>query len=219
MTSTIFDGSRYMKQYTLKITATPPTDWSGVEKAHVDSFTWGDGTSSPKMYGQLVYVKNGSEENGLYVHLFCDEKHPVSVETKPDGMVWLDSCMEFFFSLHDAGVEDNRFVNFECNSLGVSYIGFGIVGDRVFLRDIGVERFPVQVSIEEDGWHVFTFIPEGDLKKMFDLTDVNEGTVMTGNFNKCDENANAPFGTWSPVYTPQPDFHRPDFFGRIVISR
>lgn len=209
-----------MKQYTLKITNTPPSDWSNIERAAVESYVWGGAERAFRTYGQLSYAKTGDENEGLYIHLFCEEKNPVSVETQFDGKVFLDSCMEFFFNMHEEGAPENRYLNIECNSLGVTHIGFGEERrGRVFLDSLGVERFPVTVKIGSEGWEIFEFIPVAALKKLFGISDVNENTVMTGNFYKCDENADAPFGSWSPIVAPKPDFHRPEYFGKIVITK
>lgn len=209
-----------MKQYNLKITTAVPTDWSGIERADVDAYVWGGAERAYKTYGQLCYAKTDDEKAGLYIHLFCEEKNTVSVETKPDGEVCMDSCMEFFFNMHEEGSDENRYLNIECNSLGVTHIGFGKDRyGRVFLDSLGVERFPVTVNIGADGWEITEFVPEASLKKIFGLSDVNETTVMVGNFYKCDENANAPFGSWNPVVAQNPDFHRPECFGKIVISK
>ena len=209
-----------MKQYTLKITNTAPVDWSDIARAHVDSYVWGGAERAYKTYGQLAYAKTGDAETGLYVHLFCEEKNPVSKERKPDGMVCMDSCMEFFFGMREADSEDLHYLNIESNSLGVTFMSFGESRyDRVFLDSLGIERFPVSVKLGEDGWEVFVFVPEADLKKIFGLAEIGEGTVMTGNFYKCDENANAPFGSWAPIVAPAPDFHRPECFGRIILEK
>ena len=209
-----------MKQYTLKMTNAAPTDWSNVARADVDSYAWGGAERAYKTYGQLVYAKTDDEKTGLYIHLFCEEKDPVSKEKQLDGMVCMDSCMEFFFGMHDADVEDIHYLNIESNSLGVTFMSFGEGRyGRVFLDALGIERFPVSVNIGEDGWEVFVFVPEKDLKKVFGLSEINENTVMMGNFYKCDENANAPFGSWAPIVAPKPDFHRPEYFGKIVIEK
>ena len=209
-----------MKQYVLKITDTVPTDWSGIARADVDCYAWGGAERAYKTYGQLAYAKTGDDKAGLYIHLFCEEKNPVSKEKQLDGMVCMDSCMEFFFSMREAGVDDIHYLNLESNSLGVTFMSFGEGRyGRVFLDTLGVERFPVSVNIGNDGWEVFMFVPEKDLKKIFGLTEIDENTVMTGNFYKCDENANAPFGSWAPIVAPKPDFHRPEYFGRIVIEK
>lgn len=207
-----------MKQYNLKIMNEAPIDWSGFERAVVDSYVWGGAEKAYKTYGQLVYAKTGDDGAGLYIHLFCEEKNPVSKEKQLDGPVCMDSCMEFFFGMHEPGADDISYLNLECNSIGTTFISFGVERHgRVFLDSLGVERFPVSVCVGADGWDVFWFVSEEDLKKIFGLSDINEDTVMRGNFYKCDENANAPFGSWSPVVAPKPDFHRPECFGKIVI--
>ncbi len=208
-----------MKEYNLKITNTPPNDWSAIERAKVDSYVWGGAERAYATYGQLVYAKTGNEKTGLYIRLFCEEKEPVSAETQTDGMVCKDSCMEFFFTMSNNSEKDVGYVNLECNSLGTTRIKFGESRHgRVFLAERGVERFPVSVNISGDGWEILVFIPETSLKKIFGLSEINENTVMSGNFYKCDENAGAPFGSWSPVNSPAPDFHRPECFGKILIT-
>lgn len=209
-----------MKQYTLKMVNAVPADWSDVARAHVDSYVWGGAERAYQTYGQLLYAKTDDEKAGLYIRLFCEEKNPVSKETKLDGMVCMDSCMEFFFGMHEAGKEDLRYLNIESNSLGVTFMSFGEDRhDRVFLDALGIERFPVSVNITGDGWEVFCFVPEQSLKTVFGLAEIDETTVMRGNFYKCDENANAPFGSWAPIVAPKPDFHRPEYFGRIVLTK
>ena len=209
-----------LKQYHLRMTNTVPTDWSAIERADVDSFSWGGAERAYKTYGQLSYAKTGDEKSGLYIHLFCEEKHPVSKEMKLDGMVCMDSCMEFFFGMRKAGSEDIHYLNIESNSLGVTFMSFGEGRHgRLFLDALGIERFPVSVNIGKDGWEVFVFVPEEDLKKVFGLSEIDETLEMTGNFYKCDENANAPFGSWAPIVAPAPDFHRPEYFGKIIIEK
>jgi len=202
------------------MTTAVPADWSGIERADIDSYVWGGAERAYKSYGQLVYAKTGDGKTGLYIHLFCEEKNPVSKEKQLDGMVCMDSCMEFFFGMHDAGTEDLHYLNLESNSLGVTFMSYGESRyDRVFLDALGIERFPVSVNIGEDGWEVRMFVPEVSLKKIFGLSEIDETTVVRGNFYKCDENANAPFGSWAPITAPAPDFHRPEYFGKIVITK
>lgn len=208
-----------MKQYNLKIINEAPTDWSSIERAAVDSYVWGGAEKAYKTYGQLVYAKTGDDSAGLYIHLFCEEKNPVSKEKQLDGLVCMDSCMEFFFGMHEPGSDDISYLNLECNSIGTTFISFGVERHgRVFLDSLGVERFPVSASVGADGWDVFWFLSEVNLKKIFGLSGISENTVVMGNFYKCDENANAPFGSWSPIVAPKPDFHRPECFGEIIFT-
>lgn len=40
------------------------------------------------------------------------------------------------------------------------------------------------------------------------------------NFYKCGDETEFPhYGAWSPVGTPSPDFHRPEFFGTLIFGR
>ena len=207
-----------MKQYDLKITNSAPIDWSAVSRANIDSFPWGGAERAYKTYGQLVYAKTGGDDTGLYIRLFCEEKEPVSKERQLDGLVCMDSCMEFFFGMRETGASDFRYLNIESNSLGVTFMSFGEQRHgRVFLDALDVDRFPVSVNIGEDGWEVLSFVSESALKKIFGLSEIDKNTEIMGNFYKCDENANAPFGAWSPIVAPRPDFHRPEYFGKIVM--
>lgn len=46
-----------------------------------------------------------------------------------------------------------------------------------------------------------------------------KGLRMTGNFYACAGNADKPYYlSWAPIATPAPDFHRPEFFGEIVLD-
>lgn len=209
-----------MKTYNLKITTAENVDWSVIERADIDSYVWGGKERAYKTYAQVTYAATGTDTEGLYIRLFCEEKSPVSKETAFDGEVCMDSCMEFFFTMRDADSKENGYLNIECNSLGTTHIGYGDSRyGRVFLPTFGVERFPAKVNFTNDGWEILEFVPIAALKKIFGITQVDETTVMAGNFYKCNENANAPFGSWSPVKAPKPDFHRPECFGRINIIK
>ena len=189
-----------MKQYNLKMMSAVPADWSGIERAYVDSYVWGGAERAYKTYGQLAYAKTDDENAGLYIHLFCEEKDPVSKEKQLDGMVCMDSCMEFFFGMHQAGVDDIHYLNIESNSLGVTFMSFGEGRHgRVFLNEMGIERFPVSVNIGEDGWEVFVFVPEKDLKKIFRLSEIDETTVMKGNFYKLCDGKRPHYGSFCPA--------------------
>lgn len=43
--------------------------------------------------------------------------------------------------------------------------------------------------------------------------------TMRGNFYKCADLTTVPhYLSWSPVGTPSPDFHRPEYFGTLVLD-
>ena len=209
-----------MKRLNVMITDTSAISWEDVPKAAIDSYVWGGADRAPKACGQLVYAATGGPDEGFYVHLKSDESNPVSVTTEHNGPVWEDSCLEIFFTLRGKSASENGYINIECNSNGVTLIAYGRDRhERRFIVDMGIPPFPVKLVKSSDGWEVFEFVPLDAVKKIFGVDAVDETCVMAGNFYKCDENAGAPFGSWSPVDTHSPDFHRPEFFGSLVLTK
>ncbi|MDE6137165.1 MAG: hypothetical protein K2F97_06800, partial [Muribaculaceae bacterium] len=42
---------------------------------------------------------------------------------------------------------------------------------------------------------------------------------MRGNFYKCASATSQPhYLSWNPIDTPEPDFHRPEFFGKLILQ-
>ncbi len=209
-----------MKQYNVKFTDNANIDWSIVDKANIDQFTWGGAERAPKAYGQMAYAKTGGEDEGVYIHLVCYEKNPVAIETEHNGRVWEDSCLECFFSMQAPDKPYKGYMNVECNCNGVSLIAFGPDSEtRYFVVDLGIKPFDIKLNKTEDMWELFEFVPLAALKELFGVDEVNESTMIRGNFFKCDENANAPFGMWSAVIRPEPDFHVPEFFGEFKLVK
>lgn len=131
-----------------------------------------------------------------------------------------DSCVEFFVS----PTMDNHYWNFELNCIGT--INASHRSERhkpTRLTDSELERILRYSSVgtrpfsEVEGlfaWSVVVAIP-------LDLIGVEfkgEPIEMSANFNKCASGTSQPhFISWSPIQTPEPDFHQPDFFGKILL--
>jgi len=48
---------------------------------------------------------------------------------------------------------------------------------------------------------------------------VSSGLEASANFYKCgDQTEFLHYGAWNPIQSPMPDFHRPEFFGRIIFD-
>ena len=51
------------------------------------------------------------------------------------------------------------------------------------------------------------------------LDPANLPHSIRANFYKCgDKTAHPHYLSWSPIDTPKPDFHRPDFFGELLLD-
>ncbi len=136
--------------------------------------------------------------------------------------VCADSCVEFFVMT----AEDGVYINFEFNILG--YVNASRRTGRTDAKHLSAEeialihREPTYRSdspfvfddLEDDSWIITVDIP-------WSLLGIKPepGTVLRGNFQACSDDANPPYYlTWSPIDTPEPDYHRPEFFGEIILG-
>ena len=121
--------------------------------------------------------------------------------------------MEFFFTPNEA---EKSYMNIEVNPLGVTHIGLGEGRHGRRLLDITGEGLAIETAIRfGEGWSAAIFIPYTFIDKHF------EGRTAAWRMNsyKCGDLTVAPhFAVWNPIEVPKPDYHRPEFFGRLSLS-
>lgn len=169
--------------------------------------------------GVALYVQLASDE-GAYQALRADCRHA-------NGDVYLDSCLEFFADF--APEQDEGYLNFEFNPLGVLHLKLG--KSRSDRRPIQPERFSIfQIKADQDldpldevelgWWRIRFIIPETFLRSLYgEAASLVHGHVFRGNFYKCgDATEFEHYALWSETKAEQPDFHRPEFFGRLRLS-
>ena len=132
-------------------------------------------------------------------------------------MVCHDSCCEFFV----ADPSDGTYYNFEMNCIGTlkaakrrnreDYRLFDEEQLSRILRHSSLERSQINVS-GIHSWQVAMCIP-------FELMGFSADNIpesVNANFYKCADKSEHPhFLSWNPVGTLQPDFHRPEYFGKL----
>ena len=140
--------------------------------------------------------------------------------TEDNGRQWEDSCVEVFIK----DPEKADYYNFEINALGKVLACYGPVREgrtrrpqeqmKKILRFAHLEGGP----LDKEGvqtWRVGVVIP-------FELIGVDTGNLphsIRANFYKCgDKTAHPHYLSWSPIDTPKPDFHRPEFFGELLLK-
>ena len=207
-----------MKEYKIRLLAsgTPADsiDWSVVPRADISEYRWLGGYA-PRAFAQLVCI----EGEGFLLRMTCEESDPRAVYTEYNDPVYTDSCLEFF-AVWD-GKADGKYVNLEMNSNGalLSCVGESRHG-RVPVKDICGRIFDVKAKKDSDRWSVVASIPFEMLGDIYgiDTGAFSDGYVFLGNFYKCGDDTAIPhYGMWNPVMTENPDFHRPEYFGRFVI--
>lgn len=125
--------------------------------------------------------------------------------------------MEFFFQ--PCPDTDARFVNVEVNALGVAHIGIGEGRHgRTVLQELPKGVCPAVSIMQGKRWSIRYKLPFDWIRSLFPDFAPGPGMRIRGNFYKCDESIHPHFGCWRPIEAPQPDFHRPDFFGEIILD-
>lgn len=192
-----------MKEYNI-IIADSPEDFRRSGVACIDEYVWG-GTYRPKANARLIFVPG----DGFYAKLTAYEKHPKAVYENDMDPVYKDSCLEFFAAYKPGG-----YINCEMNANGAVLSAYGKDRyERTPLNGI-CGRFPsVTAKKYTDRWTVTAHITLDMIKKVYGSCDYAPGDVIYGNFYKCGDGCEFPhYGSYAPVETEKPDFHRPEFF-------
>ena len=143
-----------------------------------------------------------------------------ATQIEDNGRSWEDSCCEFFVT----DPYDGTYYNFELTCIGSllsskrksrldSVLRAKEDVARV-IRHSSPAHAETQISDRIFSWTVALLIPS-------DLIGIDRDTVpvrVRANFYKCgDLTAHPHFLSWNPIGTPKPDFHRPEYFGELIL--
>lgn len=194
--------------------------WRKVPSLQVRHYLWLDSPYRPRVEAKSCY-----SSGFLYVCFRVHEKKVRIQHTEFQSPVYKDSCVEFFVDLFPE--KKLGYFNIETNAIGAMLMAFG--PDRhnrrpVHKRDLqGFEisssiRKPVDGFYGADSWTVSYRIPLRIFEKTYGGR-IRPGQAARGNFFKCgDETEHPHYGAWSRIDIPRPDFHRPEFFGKVIFE-
>jgi hypothetical protein len=180
----------------------------------INNLNWAD-----FQYKPTVRFRIGHVDDEIWLKYYVKEKHIKAMETRTNGNVYKDSCVEFFISF-----DGQNYYNLEINCIGTIHLAYGTgrhgrnfvdpsiiekietrssLGDKPFEEKSGNFEWEIMVRIPIE---CFTFSKLSSLKNR----DAN------ANFYKCGDDTSEPhYITWNPVKTENPDYHRPEFFGKV----
>ena len=188
-----------------KITDMTDAAWNMAEVAEVSLDNWGVNEYTPKMTARILY-----SDYGLHIMMQTDEDNLVARERRQNGDIYLDSCMEFFFS----GNETNpTYFNFEFNPFGNLYISTRKSRLDFYFPEGDKRYFEVVSDVAPGLWTIMFTVP-------FEFIDKEHGAHtkrFKGNFFKCG-GTRKHYLTYYPVGTAAPDFHRPEYFGDFELE-
>lgn len=172
-------------------------------------------------YAPLTAFTIAHSDTHIFIDFFVRCNYLRAVNYENNSHVHQDSCVEFFVSPKG----EKPYYNFEFNCIGT--IHAACREDRnngMMLSDeqlAQVKRLPscgTKPFQELEGmfsWNLAVAIPLSLIGIKYDGNPID----MRANFYKCADSTAAPhFLSWAPIDTPQPDFHRPEFFGDITLE-
>lgn len=173
-------------------------------------------------YLPTVQFKIAHDGQAVFLEYTVIEKERKAVYRQTNDPVYKDSCVECFISF-----DNIHYYNFEFNSLGTAIVGYGTIhkADRRRLPNALIETIDTVAM-----WDKLTNLKDGmywtlQLKiplSIFAQSALHSlmGVEATANFYKCGDDLKDPhFVSWKKIETAEPNFHQPDFFGKILFEK
>lgn len=187
------------------------------EKRTVECLNW----KEQFPYHPLTNFSVGHSKKYLYIDFFVRSNYLRAVNYKNNSDVYQDSCVEFFVT----PIKNGPYYNFEFNCIGTVHAAKRkdrhsgeLLPDEQLNRIIRYPSCGTRPFNEIEGiftWNLLVAIPL-DIMGLNYIENVP--LKIKGNFYKCGDKTSSPhYLSWSPIDTPQPDFHRPEFFGDITL--
>lgn len=157
----------------------------------------------------------------IYIDFFVRCNYLRAVNFENNSRVHQDSCVEFFV----APKGQTPYYNFEFNCIGTIHAAFRtdrhngtLLSDEQLNTVRRLSSCGTRPFNELEGmfaWNLTVAIP----LDIIGVTYEEKPIEMRANFYKCaDETSSPHFLTWAPVSTPEPDFHRPEFFQPVILE-
>jgi len=201
------------------------TAWADAESLSIDNCPWFKSGWKEATTVRLLY-----DERAVYVQFLCDDKYIYAEHTEINSSVCQDSCVEFFAMPEPDG--EGRYFNLEVNCCGNFLLGWGKNRQEITSNfvdpKLSTEYLKIAASVagpkkeeaaEDNGWSVAVEIQFELLSRLSSRKiQPTRGTIWRANFYRCGGKTNQQYACWNWVDTPNPDYHRPEFFGKLVFE-
>lgn len=190
-------------------------DYLNIEWGGIFNNNWGD----KYPYAPKAVFKAAHNDRTLFLKFIVDEEVVKAEVAQDGGPVWTDSCVEFFISFDDTG-----YYNFEFSCIGKKLLGFrqsktsAVHATPDVLNSIKcLSTMPAECFAERNSngkWELVVAIPKGAF--FAHSLPTLEGIFAMVNAYKCGDGLSKPhYLSWSPIRTAEPNFHTPQYFGRM----
>jgi hypothetical protein len=194
--------------------------WQNVPAIEIINYMGSIPKYRPEVKAKMMY-----DDENIYVIFQVKDQFVRCLTKEINGPVWEDSACEFFFS-PDPAFPDHYF-NLEMNCGGTPLMHYNMVprkeSKQLDIEDIKkleiAHSLPQIIDPEISNqvtWTLEYRIPLTMLDKYSGVTRPKKGVEWRANFYKIAENNSNPhYITWSFIENPKPDFHKPQYFGKL----
>ena len=157
-------------------------------------------------------------KNSFFLRFNIREPSVLAVNSGFNTPVWQDSCVEFFCSF-----DRENYYNFEINAIGAVLGQYGKNrSDRVFLKPEELKRIRIKSSLGKEPFGLINEVTNWKIEieipfSIFLEKELNCLNSLKFNIYKCADNSpHRHYMYLHEIKTEKPDFHRPEFFGKIT---
>jgi hypothetical protein len=174
-------------------------------------------------YKPIVVFDVARSDVYLYIRFFVKGSSLKAIYSEDGDPVYEDSCVEFFMKKEG----DDEYMNFEFNCIGtcdasrrhsrdikkpLTASEYNSIRRYTLVESKPFENKPFDERKKVYAWELIVAIP----LRLMGLDPKNLPEKIRGNFYKCADKTETPhYLSWNPIATPEPDFHRTEFFGEL----
>lgn len=191
----------------------------GGTRFSVESLNWP--TQFP--YRPLTVITAAHSNDYLYVEFLVRCNYLRAANYTDNSPVSEDSCVEVYIA---PNANSDNYWTLEFNCIGTMNAAICSAAQKEYTkltteqlqsikRYASVGTRPFQELEGSFIWTVAIAIP----LSLFNLKYTGHPLEMRGNFNKCASATSQPhYLSWAPISTETPNFHQPEFFGKIILD-
>jgi hypothetical protein len=197
--------------------------WKNIKPVDITNYMGDIPAFKPEAQAKMMY-----DNEYIYVIFHVKDRYVRCLTKEINGPVWEDGAVEFFFA------PDSKlpllYFNLETNCGGTPLMHFNIVPrekskqlEKDDIKKIEIAHSLPQIIDPEMKdpvtWTLEYKIPLSMLEKYSSVTHPKKGVEWKANFYKIAENnSNHHYITWSVIENDKPDFHKPQFFGKLIFE-
>ena len=197
------------------------TVWKNAPSVGPFQFPWWEQGKKEQTEAKLLW-----NDQFLYALFFCEDAHVSGEHTERDSTVYQDDCVEIFTAPDPQ--QPNNYFNIEMNVRGAFLDqhhpnGPGTKAEPNWNATGIVIATSVDGTLNDDsdmdrGWVLEVAIPFENFRLVAQHTPPKTGDIWHLNLNRLGGKTNPQHSQWSPGKSERPQFHAPQYFGRVIFG-